>query len=138
MLRAAFPAESLGLAGAGLHAGLADVADPEAERRIAGDAVAGLVSGSGRCADADHVDPIGASADSQAPEIANRKRRRRAETLHRRARGEKAAIDVAAEFLKPCCGIHDVAVENDSALDVADLADNHRPEIQAAANPRAP
>ena len=31
----------IGLAGAGLYAGLADVADPEAARRLAGDAVAG-------------------------------------------------------------------------------------------------
>ena len=44
MLRPAFPAESRGLAGARLHAGLADVADPETARRIAGDAEAGVSS----------------------------------------------------------------------------------------------
>src|SRR6266568_7511249 len=44
MLRAAFPAESERIAGAGLHAGLADVADPEAARRIARDAEADWVS----------------------------------------------------------------------------------------------
>ncbi len=43
MLRAAFPAESQRLAAARHLAGLADVADPEAERRIARDAVAGRV-----------------------------------------------------------------------------------------------
>src|SRR5258708_30087279 len=48
MLRPAFPAESLGLAGAGLYAGLADVADPEAAGWLAGDAVASWVGGSGR------------------------------------------------------------------------------------------
>ena len=42
MLRAAFPAKSQRLAGARLQAGLADVADPEAARRIAGGAQADL------------------------------------------------------------------------------------------------
>ena len=78
MFCAAFPAESERVAGAGLHAGLADVADPEAAGRIARDAEAGWVSrsGQGRRVDADHVDPIGASANSQPSQVANRKRRR--------------------------------------------------------------
>ena len=62
------------LARARLYAGLADVADPEAAGRIAGDAEAGCVSGSG--ADADDVDAVGASAYRQPPQIVNRKRRR--------------------------------------------------------------
>jgi len=44
MFCAAFPAESERVAGAGLHAGLADVADPEAAGRAARDAEAGRVS----------------------------------------------------------------------------------------------
>ena len=43
----ATPADPRGLAGAGLHAGLADVADPETARRIAGDAEAGVPSSTG-------------------------------------------------------------------------------------------
>src|ERR1700728_3426013 len=42
MLRAAFPAESQRFAAAGHHAGLADVADPEAKGRPARGAVAGV------------------------------------------------------------------------------------------------
>ena len=49
----------------------------------------------------------------------------------------KPPSTLAAEFFQPRRGIHDVAVENDGALDVADFADDHRPEMQAAANPRA-
>src|SRR6202022_5029062 len=44
MLRAAFPAKSQRFAGARLHAGLADVAYPQATRWTARDAVAGWVS----------------------------------------------------------------------------------------------
>ncbi len=70
------------------------------------------------------------------PRSRDRERRRRAEPFHRRAGGKKAAIHIPAQFFEPCRCIHDVAVENDGALDVADLADDHRPEMQAAANPR--
>src|ERR1700722_328203 len=86
--------------------------------------------------DADHVDAVGATADRQPPEIANRERGHGCEPLHRGAGGEKAAVDVAAEFLEACGDIHDVAVEDDGALEVADLADDDRPEMQAAADPR--
>ena len=42
VLCAAFPAKHRGVAGAGLQAGLADVADPEAARRAAGDGEGGV------------------------------------------------------------------------------------------------
>src|SRR5438270_12290896 len=42
MLHAAFPAKPQRHAGAWLQAGVADVADPEAARRLAGDAEAGV------------------------------------------------------------------------------------------------
>src|ERR1700744_1780784 len=51
--------------------------------------------------------------------------------------GVNRPIALAAEFLEPCRGIHDVAVEHDGAFDVADFANNDRTEMQAAANPRA-
>src|ERR1700722_19451176 len=86
--------------------------------------------------EADHVDAVGAAADRQPPEIADREWRHGCEPLHRGAGGEKAAVDVAAELFEPCGGIHDIAVEDDGALEVADLADDDRPEMQAAAYPR--
>src|SRR6202012_1614379 len=86
--------------------------------------------------DPDHVDAIGAAANLEPAEIAHGKGRRGTKTLHRGTRGEKAAIDLAAELSEPRRRIHHIAVEHDRALDVADLADDHRTKMQAAANPR--
>ena len=120
------------------YAGLADVADPEAEGRTACDRVCGQLraSGQGRSLDADHVDAVCASANRQPSEVTKCKRWRGTESFHGRAGREKAAIDASAQLLEPGRGVHDVAIKDDGALDVADFADNDRPEMQASANSR--
>jgi len=87
----------------------------------------------GRRIDADHVDPSARPRIASRP-VANRKRRRCAEPGPSPARTREAAIHVAAEFFEPRRGIHDIAIEDDGAFDVADLADNHRPRNAGSAN----
>jgi hypothetical protein len=83
----------------------------------------------------DYIDPVHSSANWNLPEIANLHRQGRAKLLHRHAGCEKAALNATTEFLKPRSHIHDVAVKNDGAFDVADLADDHRSEMQTSAYP---
>jgi hypothetical protein len=45
--------------------------------------------------------------------------------LHRRVGRQKATHNTTTKFLKPRSRVHDVAVEDDGALDVTDLADDY-------------
>src|SRR5882757_4390680 len=53
------------------------------------------------------IDPVRTSANGKPSQIANRKRQRGTEPLHRRAGSQKTAFNFAAEFLQPRSRIHD-------------------------------
>ena len=84
----------------------------------------------------EYIDPVRTSANWKPPQIANLHRQRGPELLHRRAGCEKAALNTATEFLKSRSRVHDITVEDNCTLDVADLSDNHRTEMQTSANAR--
>src|SRR6476660_6547900 len=84
----------------------------------------------------DYIDTVRTSANWQPPQIANLHRQSGPKLLHRRAGCEKATLNTTTEFLKPRSGVHDITVEDNCTLDVADLSDNHRTEMQTSANAR--
>ena len=83
----------------------------------------------------DYIDPVRSSANWKPPQIANLYRQGGPKLFHRRAGCEKATLNTATEFLKARSRVHDIAVEDDGALDVTDLANDHRSEMQTSANP---
>jgi hypothetical protein len=84
----------------------------------------------------DYIDPVRTSANWKPPQIANLHRQGGPKLLHRRAGCEKATLNTTTEFLKPRSGVHDITVKDNCTLDVADLSDNHRTEMQTSANAR--
>ena len=82
------------------------------------------------------------SMPSSRPRIGSRPRSRSAKggVAPNRSMAVRDARKPPSTFLlsssSRAVGVHDVAVEDDSALDVADFADNDRPEMQASANSR--
>jgi hypothetical protein len=83
----------------------------------------------------DYIDPVRTSANWKPPKIAKLHRQGGPKLLHRRVGREKATLNTTTKFLKPRSRVHDVAVEDDGALDVTDLADDYRSEMQTSANP---
>src|SRR3954464_8808477 len=82
------------------------------------------------------IDAVEAATDRDAAEIAQRDRRWRLELRHCRARGDEAAFHIAAMGFQTRGRVHDIAVKDDGALDVADLADDDRAEMKTAADAR--
>jgi hypothetical protein len=77
----------------------------------------------------DYINPFYTTANWKPPQITNLHRQGGPKLLHGRARCEKTALNAAAEFLKSRSRVHDIAVEDDRALYVADLADDHRSKM---------
>ena len=73
---------------------------------------------------------IHASTNGKMTECADREWRSRGKAIHRRLRCDKTALYTTTELFQPRGGVHDVAIEDDRAFDVADFADDHRPKCR--------